>query len=191
MRFVLGGLAAAMVSVACASSAFACGGPPICTVKDPTGTPLNVRLSPKGKILMNIKNGQQVEIIDHQEIGGKRWARVGKFSSAELASDEEGGWVFASYLTCNGSLKALPNDLSISDDDAVACTVTDPTGTPLNVRGEPGGAIYATLRNGTIVRASRMTTRKGKPWVYVAKWSVDNAIGWVFDPYLRCEEDQG
>ncbi len=171
--------------------AFACGGPPVCTVKDPTGTPLNVRLSPKGQILTNLKNGQKVEVIDHQEVRGQRWARIGNFVEGDMQSELDGGWVFASYLTCEGSTADLPADFP-SDANApqVSCTVKDPTGTPLNVRANPGGEIGATVRNGTVLRANLMKTHKGKPWVYVTKWAEDNAIGWVFDPYLKCEEDE-
>jgi hypothetical protein len=172
--------------------ALACGGPPICTVKDPTGTPLNVRLSPKGQILANLKNGQQVEVIDHQEVRGQRWARIGRFSSDEMQSELDSGWVFANYLACDSAIAGLPGDYpSDSAPPEISCTVKDPTGTPLNVRDAPGGTIAATLRNGTVVRAQLMKTHKGKPWVLVTKWAEDNAIGWVFDPYLKCEEDGG
>ena len=29
----------------------------------------------------------------------------------------------------------------------------------------------------------------GKLWRAVERFSDDNAVGWVFDPYLSCEED--
>jgi hypothetical protein len=185
-------LAAIAVVTLSATSALACGGPPICTVKDPTGTPLNVRLAPKGKILANLKNGQKVEVIDHQRIRGQSWARIGRFSDGDLQSEIDAGWVFANYLRCAEPVSALPRDYP-ADVAAVeiSCTVRDPTGTPLNVREAPGGAIAATLRNGTVVRAQMMKPHKGKPWVLVTKWAEDNAIGWVFDPYLQCEEDGG
>jgi hypothetical protein len=190
-RWLMAAMGVALIAGGSVPAA-ACGGPPICTVKDPTGTPLNVRLSPKGKILSNLKNGQQVEVIDHQEIGGKRWARIGRFSAGELASDAEGGWVFADYLRCKGDVKALPGDWTDYNEGlGLSCTVRDPTGTPLNVRGEPGGPIWASVRNGTVLRAALRKTHKGKSWVYVSKWGGDNAIGWVFDPYLVCEEDGG
>jgi Bacterial SH3 domain len=183
------GVAALLAAGFQTAPAFACGGPAVCTVKDPTGTPLNVRASPKGKILANLKNGQKVEIVDHQDIKGKRWARVGKYYEGELETELDAGWVFAGYLSCKGDVKALPDDFSADATGEITCTVKDPTGTPLNVRAAPGGEIGSTVRNGTVLRASLMKTHKGKPWVYVAKWGADNAIGWVFDPYLQCEED--
>jgi hypothetical protein len=67
--------------------------------------------------------------------------------------------------------------------------VADPTGTPLNVRSEPGGEIVGSWVNGINVRATERKTHQGKPWVAVERLAEDNAIGWVFDPYLKCEED--
>jgi hypothetical protein len=32
---------------------------------------------------------------------------------------------------------------------------------------------------------------KGKPWVFVDRWPDDNAVGWVFDDYMICDEDSG
>ncbi len=184
-------LAAFLAVFAPLQPAMACGGPPVCTVKDPTGTPLNVRAAPKGKILANLKNGQKVEVIDHQDVKGKRWARIGRFADGDMQSDLDSGWVFANYLKCDSDVRGLPSEFPTDGNIAeISCVVRDPTGTPLNVRGGPGGEIYATVRNGTVLRAMAMKTHKGKPWVLVAKWAEDNAIGWVFDPYLQCEEDE-
>ena len=48
------------------------------------------------------------------------------------------------------------------------CMVTDPTGTPLNVR-RPGGKIIGALHNGEIVRVLRAgADRQGKPRAYAA-----------------------
>jgi hypothetical protein len=156
-------------------------------VKDPTGTPLNIRLSPKGKIIGNAKNGTKLEFIDHQTVAGKRWARVGRYDENSI-SVEEGGWVFANYLQCDDPTSGLPSE-PFTGDSSVFCEVSDPTGTPLNVRAEPNGEIYASLRNGVVVRASAVRKHKGKPWVFVDRWPEDNEIGWVYDPYLLCEED--
>ena len=92
MRWKL--FAAATVAVLAVGPAMACGGPPVCTVVDPTGTPLNVRSAPGGKILANLRNGQEVEVIEHQDFRGKRWAHVARFEYMEP------GWVFARYLKC-------------------------------------------------------------------------------------------
>lgn len=154
-------------------SAFACDGPPVCTVIDPTGTPLNVRSGPNGTILSNLRKGSKVEVVDHTEHKGKRWARVAKFQEASY------GWVFEAYLKCKPS----------PDDGAPLCVVKDPTGTPLNVRAEPGGEIVGSWINGVKVRQMERQMHKGKPWVSVERTADDNVVGWVYDPYLKCEED--
>ena len=102
-------------------AAIACDGPPVCTVVDPTGTPLNVRAGPNGAILSTLKRGAKVEVVEHKDHDGKRWALVGKYSEAW-------GYVFGAYLKCEGE-----------DQMGRICTVADPTGTPLNIREEPNG----------------------------------------------------
>ncbi len=54
--------------------AVACGGPTVCTVKDPTGTPLHVRREAGGPILSTLHDGQKVSIVDHVTRGKQRWA---------------------------------------------------------------------------------------------------------------------
>ena len=76
-------------------AARACGGPPVCTVVDPTGTPLNVREGPNGRILSTLNKGAKVEIVAHRDHDGTRWALVGKYAEAW-------GWVFGAYLDCTG-----------------------------------------------------------------------------------------
>ncbi len=171
MRWKL--FAAATVAVLAVGPAMACGGPPVCTVVDPTGTPLNVRSAPGGKILANLRNGQEVEVIEHQDFRGKRWAHVARFEYMEP------GWVFARYLKCKPA----------QGDEAPVCTVSDPTGTPLNVRATAGGEIVGNVRNGVRVRVFERGTHRGQAWVQVERWPEDNVAGWVFDPYLKCEED--
>jgi uncharacterized protein YgiM (DUF1202 family) len=165
--------AAVLGFAAAVQPASACDGPPVCTVVDPTGTPLNVRSGPNGKILSNLRKGSKVEVVDHTDHKGKRWARVAKFQDATY------GWVFEAYLTCTKP----------ADDSAPLCTVKDPTGTPLNVRAEPGGEIVGSWINGIKVRQFERKTHKGKNWVSVERTADDNVVGWVFDPYLKCEED--
>lgn len=170
--------------------ALACGGAPICTVTDPTSTPLNIRLSPNGPILGSAKNGTELLFVEHQEVDGKLWALVEMFTPGELEVDFDGAWVYGPYLDCDGTTLGLPAEpYSEGEIEAVSCTVADPTSTPLNARGEPGGEIYATLRDGTVVRAIGQKMHEGKQWVFVEKWSGDNAIGWVFDDYMACAEE--
>jgi hypothetical protein len=172
-----------------AGAALACGGAPVCTVADPTGTPLNIRLSPNGPVVATAENGTELMFVEHREVDGKLWALVERFHAGELATDFDGAWVFGSYLDCAGATAALPEDPYSSGADPVSCTVADPTNTPLNARTEPGGEILATLRDGTVVRALGRKMHEGKPWLYVEKWSGDNSVGWVFDAYMACAED--
>lgn len=66
-----------------------------------------------------------------------------------------------------------------------ACTVTDPTGTPLNVRAKPQGAVVATLPNGVKVRVVAMSNdHKGQPWAYVAIG--EGNLGWVIRRFITC-----
>ena len=163
--------AALLVASLASCAALACEGPPVCTVVDPTGTPLNVRDGPQGTILSTLKRGAKVEVLDHRNEGGKRWALVSRYAEAS-------GWVFGAYLRCSGQ-----------DEYGKVCTVADPTGTPLNIREEPNGAILGTWQNGVRVRPYEEAKVDGKLWFAVERIADDNAEGWVFDPYLRCEED--
>ena len=161
-----------MLFLAMASpSALACEGPPVCTVIDPTATPLNVRQGPNGAILATLRDGVKVEVIEHREHEGERWALIARYSAAW-------GYVFGDYLDCRGA-----------DDFGEVCTVADPTGTPLNVREAPNGTILGTWENGVRVRPYETVTHNGKTWYAVERFADDNAVGWVFDPYLSCEED--
>lgn len=173
-----------------AGVALACGGAPICTVADPTGTPLNIRLSPNGPVVGTAKNGTELTFVEHREVDGKLWALVERFEGGELAADFDGAWVFGPYLDCAATTTGLPAEPYATSVDPIACKVVDPTGTPLNTRAEPGGEIFATLRNGTSVRAIAQTQHNGKQWVYVEKWTGDNAVGWVFDDYMACAEEE-
>lgn len=69
---------------------------------------------------------------------------------------------------------------------AQTCIVADPTGTPLNVRTAPGGAILGALHNGVAVRITDKTyDESGKSWVYIVPLEGGKA-GWVFRAYLDC-----
>jgi uncharacterized protein YraI len=65
-----------------------------CMVSDPTGTPLNMRESPNGRIVGTLRNGVFVTLRDVVEVRGKRWA--------ELAWDRPGGTVYVlrEYVSC-------------------------------------------------------------------------------------------
>jgi uncharacterized protein YgiM (DUF1202 family) len=65
-----------------------------CTVTDPTGTALNVRKSPNGKVIGSIKNGKIVTIlgvsIDKKD---RAWAKV-------RGSAGSTGWILRDFVTC-------------------------------------------------------------------------------------------
>jgi hypothetical protein len=69
------------------------------------------------------------------------------------------------------------------------CQVTDPTGTPLNVRAAPNGHIIGTLGNGDLVRLIR-TERDGggRAWSLIERLNDSQASGWVFRQYLVCTQ---
>jgi hypothetical protein len=71
--------------------------------------------------------------------------------------------------------------------DGERCKVTDPTGTPLNVRAKPNGKIIGTLANGTFVSILEYAPdANGKPWAKVAHQESKKPIGWVFREFVSC-----
>ena len=67
-----------------------------CRVTDPTGTELNVRTSPNGRVVGTLYNGQRVTVLDRTSAGGKAWVYVG---DAAL-NDQPIGWVFREFISC-------------------------------------------------------------------------------------------
>ena len=65
-----------------------------CVVADPTGTPLNIRTSPNGKIVGKIANGERIRISDQTTEDGKQWAYISNAASRPM------GWVFRKFLVC-------------------------------------------------------------------------------------------
>ena len=74
-----------------------------CLVADPTGTPLNVRTEPNGRIVGTLDNGVLVTIRDVTSSYGKAWARVS--AGNDLAPL---GWVFRNYLNCEQAANNKP-----------------------------------------------------------------------------------
>ena len=67
------------------------------------------------------------------------------------------------------------------------CMVSDPTGTPLNVRASPQGAITGTIGNGAFVRvAETRHDDKDQPWAFIVGWESGERIGWVFREFISC-----
>jgi hypothetical protein len=149
-----------------------------CKVLDPTGTPLNVRETPAGKIVGTLQNN---EMVYFEEFGkdnqGRSWTRVFKYTPD---GKNHLGWVFSSYLKCSNAF------MEIGDPP---CKVADPTGTPLNIRANPAGKIVGSLKNGEEVYIQEfITDKKGNKWARVEKTGNTSfqPLGWVYSKYLQC-----
>lgn len=66
------------------------------------------------------------------------------------------------------------------------CKVTDPTGTPLNLRDTPNGEIIGSIRNGIIVLIQdNAQDNRGRSWVLISS-SSGTTLGWVFREFISC-----
>lgn len=66
-----------------------------CMIADPTGTPLNVRATPGGRIVGNLYNGEYVVMrTTTRDASGRPWALVGGTDGSTH------GWVFREYISC-------------------------------------------------------------------------------------------
>ncbi len=69
-----------------------------CKVTDPTGTPLNVRASPNGRVINRLRNGREVEILESgRDSRGRSWVYVGGYYKGRWRS---WGWVFREFVSC-------------------------------------------------------------------------------------------
>lgn len=69
-----------------------------CQVTDPTGTPLNVRARPNGRVINRLRNGRQVVILRMaRDTRGRPWAYVGGYYKGQW---REWGWVFREFISC-------------------------------------------------------------------------------------------
>lgn len=76
-----------------------------CIVADPTGTPLHVRESPRGKKTSTLINGTVVEIQKTTpDDRGLPWARIRQ------------GWVYANFLNCSSSGASSPGSPARSQE---------------------------------------------------------------------------
>ncbi len=67
-----------------------------CKVTDATGTPLNVRASPNGKVIDKVANGKLVSNLAYEDDdNGKTWAQVEDHQTKKLI-----GWVFREFISC-------------------------------------------------------------------------------------------
>ena len=90
-----------------------------------------------------------------------------------------------------GALAALATAaLTFSAGSALAqaaCYVSDPTGTPLNIRIEPNGRVVGTVRNGVQVTISETRyDSRGRAWVFIRDLDSGRGIGWVYRSFLNC-----
>jgi hypothetical protein len=81
---------AAVVLASTAAHAISAHSIPVCTVADPTGTPLNIRSMPNGTIIGAFKNGAPVIVLDIKN----QWAFLYEANQPAPVS----GWVFGPYL---------------------------------------------------------------------------------------------
>jgi SH3 domain-containing protein len=85
-----------------------------CDVADPTGTALNVRDRPNGKILGTLRNGTEVVIIDASD--DWKWAKIfpvrTKNYSVTSVNRKLEGWVFYDFLDCGEIAKAMREAVS-------------------------------------------------------------------------------
>jgi len=69
-----------------------------CIVTDPSGTPLNVRTAPGGKILTSLSNGVTVVLGDTQkDAKGREWAQIIAITADPKA---KGGWIAKDLVSC-------------------------------------------------------------------------------------------
>lgn len=69
------------------------------------------------------------------------------------------------------------------------CKVTDPTGTPLNVRASPNGRILRKIQNDTVVYIEEYSTdSKGRAWARISLPTRNGRkiLGWVFREFISC-----
>lgn len=67
-----------------------------CLVTDPTGTRLNIRESPQGRIIANMPNGQAVRLVNvARDQKGQPWAFI-----VDWETGSNIGWVFREFVSC-------------------------------------------------------------------------------------------
>jgi uncharacterized protein YraI len=81
-------------------------------------------------------------------------------------------------------LVATSSELALAQ---TSCTVSDSTGTPLNVRSRPNGPIVGALHKGATVFVSALIAdASGRRWAKIVPVQEGKA-GWVFREHLTCE----
>jgi uncharacterized protein len=115
------------------------------------------------------------------EFGSNTRAAIRQFKAQ--AGDTEGD-----FLSAAQRAQLLQGSPSASQ---ASCYVNDPTGTPLNVRETPNGAVVDTLTNGTSLRViGTQRDSRGHDWTIITRPGEDRALGWVFRDYIACPSTQ-
>ncbi|HEY9612393.1 SH3 domain-containing protein [Allocoleopsis sp.] len=91
-----------LLALALSASAITVGLPAqaaqVCKVTDPTGTPLNVRSQPNGRVINSLKNGREVTIeAITNDSKGRAWAKVGGYDKGKYRA---WGWVLREFISC-------------------------------------------------------------------------------------------
>jgi hypothetical protein len=109
-------VAGALLAVALLALAMSARANEVCTVADPSGTPLNVRSQPKpnGSILGALDNDTSVVVKE----------RRGQWASIVPESAGKSGWVWAEYLSCGKNLPANATEPRIYDCNGEQVEVT-------------------------------------------------------------------
>ena len=93
---------------------------------------------------------------------------------------------FISIVACCGSSPSLASGIDLNSK---TCRVTDPTGTPLNVRLSPNGKVISKIINQTVVYPQSINyDDAGKPWILinVRQPGGDKMLGWVVREFVSC-----
>jgi uncharacterized protein YraI len=75
---------------------------------------------------------------------------------------------------------------SVSAASARQCMVSDPTGTPLNIRNSPNGDVLGTINNGSFVTLiGQRRDSRGRMWAQVLMEGTRYDV-WLFREYVSC-----
>jgi uncharacterized protein len=106
--------------------------------------------------------------------------------NAIKALQEQSGFPNSDFLTAQQLQQLLPSGASATRN---RCQVTDPTGTPLNIRSAPNGAIVGNVNNGVLVQiVQTVQDNGGRSWSLIQRFPDNQNLGWVFRSYVTCGE---
>jgi hypothetical protein len=87
----------AAVTIGITAPSPAKGQPAPCVVRDTSGTPLNIRATPNGRVFATVRNGVRVSVLDYDyDRRGRQWALI-LFTDRGV---ETRGWVIRRYVAC-------------------------------------------------------------------------------------------